>query len=98
MRSPIIALIWEIASRSRALVWVVVGVTVIAGIVNVALADSRVAPVDHAWLGAVNFTMAGISLIVVFSIFACTESNPQKESIGFPNRLFVLPVTTLLLV
>jgi hypothetical protein len=97
MRSPTTALIWEIWSRGRTLVWLVVAATLFFGLLNWVLPDSRIAGDDRNWLSAL-FTAAFISLLLVFSIFSYTEFNPRKESIGFPDRLFVLPVTSLLLV
>jgi hypothetical protein len=49
-------------------------------------------------LGILNQSFIAASLLLVLAIFSYTEFNPQTDSIGFPHRLFVLPVTSFLLV
>src|SRR5437867_11034582 len=97
MRSPITALTWDIWQRNRRLVWLVAGIVLSAWLSNLVLPESfRVA--EHNLLGALKVAFFGISLLLVFGIFSYTEFNAQNESVGFPHRLFVLPVRTLLLV
>jgi hypothetical protein len=105
MRSPMVALIWQIWSRRRTAIWFVIGITLFSGIFNWMFHDIiRDAQADRVSTGfplvaeLLNQHMALATLLLVLSIFNYTEFNPQKVSAGFPHRLFVLPVTSLQLV
>src|SRR4051812_38181134 len=86
--SPIAALTWEIWVKNRKRVWTVIGMILSGWLVNI------------VWPGhlAVAETLSFMSWIFVFGIFHYTENDPQKLSIGFPSRLFTLPVSSLQLV
>jgi hypothetical protein len=49
-------------------------------------------------VGMLNFNMSGAVFLLVLSVFGYTEFDPQRNTAGFPSRLFVLPVTSLKLV
>src|SRR5438477_3155976 len=97
MHSPITALTWDIWRRNRRSVWLVIGVLLFDWLFNLVLPDT-VRTTQARGLGALNFMLLFISLLFVFGIFSYTELNPQRGSVGFPERLFVLPVTSLMLV
>src|SRR5438128_518090 len=105
MRTPIVALTWEIWRRKRRLIWLVIGLLVFGGLLNLWMPDSIRAGTDDRFpsgmpllMNILNESLIGASFLLVFAIFSYTEFNPQKESIGFPHRLFALPVTSLRLV
>src|SRR5688572_6587420 len=95
MRSPLLALTWDIWARNRTLVWWLCGLVVFSCVFNSVLPDVRESKPDN---GLVNFHVAAATLLLVLAIFGYTEFNPQKGSTGFPRRLFVLPVSTFKLV
>src|ERR1043165_3337610 len=99
MRSPITALTWQIWRRNRGSGWVVPGIILFAWLFDATLpASLRKTESGRDLIGAIHGLVMASSLVTVFSIFNFTESNRGKEWTGFPYRLFVLPVPTLLLV
>src|SRR5258706_7316471 len=99
MHSPIIAFTWGIWRRHRRLVWVLIAVVLCGLLLNLWTPDSvraksndRFASGVALLFGLLNQSLIGTSLLLVLAIFSYTEFNPQTESIGFPHRLFVLPV------
>ena len=105
MRTPINGLTWEIWRRKRKLIWLLIGMLVFGWLLNLGMPDSiraregdRFASGMPLLMGLLNQSLVGASLLLVFAIFSYTEFNPQNELIGFPHRLFVLPVTSLRLV
>jgi hypothetical protein len=99
MRSPVIALAWEIWRQNRRSVWLVVGIIVVCCLVNHIVPDQiRAVKAYEELLGVVNGLMMASSFLFLFGVFNYTESTSRKDWTGFPYRLFVLPVPTLLLV
>ena len=95
MRSPIIALTWEIWRRNAASA---------GGALAIPLACSLLFPLFAGAIhasGALRFLCylaMVISLILLFAVFNHTEFNPAKHWTGFPYRQFVLPLSTWRLV
>jgi hypothetical protein len=83
MRSPTLALLWEIWHRHRTLIWVCAGLTVLGR----AFDDETL-----------NELLAMAAFLLLFGAFAYTESDRDRGLGSFPRRLFVLPVSTLRLV
>jgi hypothetical protein len=87
IRAPLIALLWEISLRNRRWIWSLIGTFLFGWVFNfVVQAD------------ALNVTLTFASLLIVFAIFNYTEYDARRDRAGFPDRLFTLPVSTLLLV
>lgn len=105
MRSPAIALMWEIWSRNRGLVWWVLGITLATCLFNSVLSES-VQPAStpirefsaQGALAMLYMHLGAATLLFILAIFSFTEFNPQTGSSGFPYRLFALPVTSFQLV
>lgn len=93
MRSPIVALSWEIWRRGRRSAIVVLACIMFCTIINRIFTDTNHAPPS---------TVFGILMVLSFAfllgLFNCTEFNSTREWNGFPYRLFVLPVPTWQLV
>src|SRR5262249_31029147 len=105
MHSPITAQIWEIWNRKRTFSWIVVALLAFAGIFNSLFADTIRSGQENRFstgvsllLSLVNQHLLGAVFLLVLAILGYTEFNLQKDSHGFPHRLFVLPVTTFQLV
>jgi len=94
MRSPVVTLAWDIWLRNRTLIQVAVAIVVFSCLLNAVVPELGGKTVAEM----LNFHLAVAALLLVLSIFGYTEFNPQKGTTGFPNRLFVLPVTTVKLV
>ena len=83
MRSPTLALLWEIWSRHRSLIFAVIGLTIVGRLLEPsALLD----------------LLAMIAFLLLFAIFNYTDSSGSRGVGRFPHRLFVLPVSSLQLV
>src|SRR4051812_4801324 len=105
MHSPIVASIWEIWTRRRILIWFALGLTICAaaftwsfqGAIRIAQSSpySSGFPLAAALL---NQFSALAWLLLLLSVFNTTEFNPQTGRSGFPQRQFVLPVTSFHLV
>jgi hypothetical protein len=99
MLSPTTALLWEIWLRKRGLIGLLVGVLLLAWVFNLMFARSLVASGDALSLvSTVNTMLLMSSLLVAVAIVSYTDFNPQQETVGFPHRLFVLPISSMLLV
>jgi len=95
MRSAVRALTWDIWLRKRPLIQLLAGMVVFGCLINSLLPDLRTSKPDA---GLLNFHLVAAVVLLVLAIFSYTEFNPQKGTTGFPQRLFVLPVTTFQLV
>ena len=99
IRSPITALIWEIRLRNRRWIWSIIGTFLFGWVSNFVLQDTFFSSrAGRNTLSAFNETLTFASLLIVFAIFNYTEYDAQRGWAGFPDRLFTLPVPTLLLV
>ena len=104
MNSPVAASIWEIWTRRRISMWFAIGITVVGVAFRWAFQDAvRIDSGPHLTgfpLAAafLNQFMVLAWLILLLSIFNHTEFNPQTGKSGFPQRLFVVPVTSFQLV
>src|SRR5262245_22016303 len=92
MRSPAVALAWELWGRHR---WGLAGVAALVAGFAVACAASPVGRTT-AFVYSIWF---GIGLCYVIGVFAYGfEARMEAPESGFPARLFVLPVRTGVLV
>jgi hypothetical protein len=99
MHSTIAAQTWEIWSRKRTAIRLVIAITGAGGLLNAVLPDSiHSAEGGHLLLELLAFHAGAAVLLLVLAIFSYTEVNTQNGSAGFPQRLFVLPVTSFQLV
>jgi len=99
MHSSIAAQIWEIWGRKRTSIYLVLGISVAAGLLSWLLPESvHKAEGGHLLLELLAFHAGAAVILLVLAIFSYTEWNPQNGSAGFPQRLFVLPVTSFQLV
>ena len=89
MRSPTAALLWDIWRRHRGIFVVVVAATVIGRLI-----EARSAPAQSSLAELLRL----ISFVLVFGIFSYTESVDNRGLGRFPQRLFVLPVSSLRLI
>jgi hypothetical protein len=99
--SPIRTLAWGIWIRNRHAAWTAIGLTVFACMGNLLLpASARFAEGGgpRILIGMLNFNMGTAVFLLVLAVFGYTEFDPQRNTAGFPTRLFVLPVTSLKLV
>src|SRR5262249_41343906 len=95
MRSPFLAIAWEIVRKSRWTFRLVGAALPACGLLYWLRAD--VLRASELFQGLSLLPMI-LSLLGVFIGFNCTESNPRSGLAGFPARLFTLPVRTRLLV
>ena len=97
MRSPTIALLWEIWDRHRLTVAAIAGLTVLGRLVDFLEARDRAggADIDPSPLSTL---LAMVAFLLLFGVFNYTESSGARGVGRFPRRLFTLPVTTLRLV
>ena len=99
------ALAWEVCARSRsALMWLI-GVTAVSLLLNIVFSSSiaQGRSDSHAggfplFISMLEMTLAGTSVLLFLAVFGCTELNSQTGLMGFPRRLFVLPVSSFQLV
>lgn len=91
MKSPTIALLWEIWRRNRIAVAVVVATT-IAG----RLLDYAEQPTDDP--SSLIALLWMVAFLFLFGIFSYTEPIGTRRIGSFPRRLFTLPVSSLRLV
>jgi len=95
MRSPIIALVWEIWRRGFRFARPIAATIAICALIN------HVVPYKRYLLKnfeAVYWVLMVLSLFLTFGIFHYAEYNRSKNWHGFPYRLFCLPVPTVVLV
>lgn len=93
MRSPTIALTWEIWRRGRRAATAVIACIAFCAIVNLIVHDTNREPFSSIF----GFLMV-VSFAFLLAVFNCTEFSSTREWSGFPYRLFVLPVPTWKLV
>jgi len=105
MQSPIAALTWEILQRKQRWIWLVAALIVGAAFFNLWVPEDiqRDAASNRATGFAIVVSIANqiaifTSLLLILAIFSYTELNAQTDAYGFPHRLFVLPVSSLVLV
>jgi hypothetical protein len=82
-----------------------VGVTAVSLLLNIvfssSIAQGRSEP--HAGglpllISMLELNLAGAAVVLFLAVFGCTEFNSQTGLMGFPHRLFVLPVSSFELV
>lgn len=88
MRSPTIALLWEIWWPHRQNVALIAGATVVGIIL-----DALEAPGSEP--SPLTTLLAMMAFLLLFAVFSYTESSGGRELGRFPRRLFTLPVTSL---
>ena len=93
MRSPLIALTWEIWRRGRRSAWLAVACLSFCALVNWAIRDTH-----HDLFSTVFGFLMALSLVLLMGVFNYTEYDSTREWNGFPYRLFALPVPTWQLV
>ena len=104
MQSAIRGLVWEIWARNRTLAWVAIGLTGLEYVLSAAWPDtvSNYSPHQSGDLGflvrLMNMNLAAVTILLVIVICSYSEINPQTDVSGFPRRLFVLPISTFLLI
>ena len=99
MLSPTRALVWEIWLRKRGMIVLLLGVLLTGWLFNHLFVRSLIASGDGLALVHVLNTMFVLSaLLVALAVVSYTEFNPQQDAVGFPQRLFVLPVRSVVLV
>lgn len=95
MRAPILMLAWEIWRRKYTYVCLSVGALPCYLLFYWAI-HSHVH--NEEMLGALSVPWVACSLFWMIATFIYTEVNSEKGWTGFPQRLFVLPVPTVVLV
>lgn len=99
MRRPITALLWEIARRRRGSAITLLGLMLLGLVFKLALSDQVLGTEKgQDFFQMIESPLMVASVVFVLAIFNFTESSPEKNWSGFPYRLFVLPVPTLLLI
>lgn len=93
MRSPTIALTWEIWRRGRRS-----AIAMLACVISCAIINRIIPDTNHDLFSTAFGILMVLSFLFVFGLFNCTEFNSTREWNGFPYRLFVLPVPTWQLV
>ncbi len=93
MRTPTYALLWEIWRRNRTVVAVIAAVTVAGRILDAS--ERASGSVDPSALVGISWM---VSFGLLFGIFNYIESSDGRGLGRFPERLFVLPVSSLRLV
>jgi hypothetical protein len=99
MKSPLVALAWEIWQRGRRSAWIVLGCLGACALVNLLfLSGADIAKETRAHYEPFFGLLMVVSFLFLIGIFNYTEFNSAKDWHGFPYRLFVLPVPTWQLV
>src|SRR5678816_186935 len=99
MLSPTRALVWEIWLRKRGMILLLLGVLLTGWLFNHLFVRSLIASGDVlALVHVVNTMFVMTALLVALAVVSYTEFNPQQDAVGFPQRLFVLPVKSVVLV
>ena len=86
MRSPTIALLWEIWQRRRWTVAAIAGLTILGRLVHVLEAERP---------SALTTLLGLLAFVLLFALVNYTESARGRGIGQFPRRLFTLPVTSL---
>lgn len=94
MRSPTIALTWEIWQRGRRSAAAILASLAICVLINWRFVSDKN---YHDFSGVFGMLMV-LSFGFLLSLLNCTEFNSTRDWNGFPYRLFVLPVPTWKLV
>ncbi len=91
MRSPTVALLWEIWRRNRVALAVIFAATLSGRALDFAEqpTDDPSSLIALLWM---------VSFLFLFGIFSYTEPSGERGIGGFPRRLFTLPVSSLRLV
>jgi len=97
VRSPSIALLWQIWRRNRQAAVALGAITLLGWLAHVAARDGDPAP-RVGGPGPLNELVAMVSFLLLFGIFSYTEASGDKGIGRFPHRLFTLPVSTVRLV
>src|SRR5262245_36042436 len=97
VHSSAAAQLWEIWLRRRASIGSLVGVAVATSLLNT-LVFTRILESDSNAIPSLNFLLTILAAILTLMICGYTELNPGTGTIGFPQRLFTLPVSSLQLV
>src|SRR5437870_1562925 len=95
MRSPILALTWEMWAAHRRGYQILLGLLATCAILFHAVAGSLQ---RSEWFQGLSLVPMILSLGAVLFLCSHTESDAAGRSIGFPSRLFRLPVPTFVLV
>ena len=98
MRSPTVALTWEIWRHNRFWATLTAALLAIGSIVVLALSGEGDAAYRNDAISFLGSTLGGLAMLFVFGMFHYTELDPQTGAMGFPRRVFVLPVSSLHLV
>jgi hypothetical protein len=95
MRSPALAIGWEIWARSR------VGLMSVIGLVAAGAICANMLRESVRWSGlvqAIAYTLTALSVLVTLGCFHFTEGSRRGGFGSFPKRLFSLPISTRSLV
>jgi hypothetical protein len=94
MRSPALAIGWELWARHR---W---GVTAVGGVLLVAAAACQVLRAGGALrtIGVLAYLSFFLAYLYLLSIFIYSQGTIGGKVVGFPPHLFTLPMSTALLV
>lgn len=94
MRSPVLAIVWEVGlGHRRGFLGVLTALPVCA-----LGAHWLAAPERNEWLSALATVPLGFCLLALFVFFTFTEESREQKLAVFPVRLFSLPVRTVGLV
>jgi hypothetical protein len=98
VRTPTIALTWEIWRHNR--VWAVLTAgLLLAGSVAVLMLPYESGTSERREAISMLYgTIGGLAMLFVFGMFHYTDLDPQTGSMGFPRRVFALPLSSLHLV
>jgi hypothetical protein len=90
MRTPTITLLWQIWWQHRGSIAAIAGLTVAGRVVDTDRGAGDASPA--------LILLALLAFLLLFGVFGYTESTDGRAFGRFPERLFILPVTTLRLV
>jgi hypothetical protein len=98
MHSPLAALTWDIWLRKRGSISWALALTLVGCFFNLTVGGMARLQEMKSVVGLINAHLFMGTLLLLLSVFGYAEFNPRKGAPGFPNRLFILPVTTFRLV
>jgi hypothetical protein len=98
MRSPTVALTWEIWRHNRFWATLTAALLAIGSIGVLALSTEGDTAYRDDAISFLNSTLGALAMLFVFGMFHYTELDPQTGAMGFPRRVYVLPVSSLHLV
>jgi hypothetical protein len=97
LRTPTTALLWQIWQHNRQAALMLLGLTLVAWIADIA--QYGFSPARSAGgPGPLNELTAMASFLLLLGVFSYTEPSGDRGIGRFPHRLFTLPVSTLRLV